>query len=385
MSKFYKSWRWYALGKLQYKQSMERLFYGNLQGMYFQNLIMTFLVGLFFFVPVLFDQNNTIAAVYFAVMIASTALSIFAGFWRKRRQKDLPVKPFVIYVIIFASYALIVFFGTYLSVIINPYRPAAVYLPMLVAALFFFTVSPPLKVSIALVGWIPFLAFSIAIKPAEAWIYDILNSAVAVVLSLIIGWYGSMLRMVAADKTISLEEERDAYQKQSREDELTGLKNRRDFMQHFARCIEKPRHTDDAICLVFADIDHFKDYNDHYGHSKGDDCLRAVGLALGEFAAKNGIYAARIGGEEFALLWFVEENEDIEAKLKGLHKAIDGLNIPHASSKVAPNVTISMGAYITRCAAENDFNHVYDQADKALYAAKRGGRNRYIIHDSRTI
>ncbi|MDR0474312.1 MAG: GGDEF domain-containing protein, partial [Treponema sp.] len=177
-----------------------------------------------------------------------------------------------------------------------------------------------------------------------------------------------------------LEEERNNYYDQSTIDELTGLKNRRDFMQTFQRRLSSYRSTDDWLCIAIMDIDFFKNYNDHYGHLKGDECLRSIGRALNSLRDK-GVYAARVGGEEFALIWYENDTMHIDETASLIRQKINELNIPHEKSKAASNITISVGIHTIRCGASNDGQSLYDNADKALYEAKRGGRNRTVIYE----
>ena len=128
------------------------------------------------------------------------------------------------------------------------------------------------------------------------------------------------------------------------------------------------------------DIDFFKDYNDHYGHLKGDVCLRRIGKMFRELAEKRNIYAARIGGEEFALLWFEENASDAEKLAAQIKDTVNKLNIPHEKSDVAKNVTVSLGIHIVRCGPAYDMQALYDLADKALYTAKNNGRNNAVIN-----
>jgi diguanylate cyclase (GGDEF)-like protein len=94
------------------------------------------------------------------------------------------------------------------------------------------------------------------------------------------------------------------------------------------------------------------------------------------------VYAARVGGEEFALLWFENELSHVDVVVSRLLDLIKDLQIPHEKSKVAPNVSISMGVFIEQCGADTDTQTMYDMADKALYNAKEGGRNCAIISGS---
>jgi diguanylate cyclase (GGDEF)-like protein len=129
------------------------------------------------------------------------------------------------------------------------------------------------------------------------------------------------------------------------------------------------------------DIDFFKNYNDHYGHPKGDECLRSIGRVLNSLNDSMGVYAARVGGEEFAMIWYEKDAMLIDGTVSQIQQLINELNIPHEKSKVSSHITVSIGIHTIRCGTSNDVNSLYDNADRALYEAKRNGRNRAIIFE----
>lgn len=163
-------------------------------------------------------------------------------------------------------------------------------------------------------------------------------------------------------------------------DGLTGIYNRR-FMEENLQWIIKTlsRSPHGTLSLLMVDIDHFKEYNDTYGHSAGDDCLRAVASAINRCIMRKDDFVARYGGEEFTVILPNTEEEGAHYMAKKLLDNIMELNIKHESSKVAPCVTVSIG--ITTGKAE--FNHTsvdyVKRADEALYMSKQNGRNRYTF------
>jgi diguanylate cyclase (GGDEF)-like protein len=143
----------------------------------------------------------------------------------------------------------------------------------------------------------------------------------------------------------------------SRSDPLTGLANRRHF---------------DEI----KDVDFFKRYNDTYGHAVGDECLRIVAQTLRQTFARAGELAARIGGEEFAVLLPAVDAEQAHEAAERLCRALAEREIPHAASQVAPHVTLSIGVAQFDPDTMDRFDALLHRADQALYRAKRQGRNR---------
>jgi diguanylate cyclase (GGDEF)-like protein len=139
------------------------------------------------------------------------------------------------------------------------------------------------------------------------------------------------------------------------------------------------RETDIYLCLAIIDIDSFKNYNDHYGHLQGDECLREVGGALNRLRNNANMYAARIGGEEFAVLWFENSRNGVKNDVLQIHKVINKLNIPHVKSTTAKHLSVSIGVYVTHCGVSDNIQEMYNFADNMLYEAKTSGKNCAVI------
>lgn len=157
-------------------------------------------------------------------------------------------------------------------------------------------------------------------------------------------------------------------------DSLTNLTNRRNFDVALAHEIELLGESQKSLSLVLLDLDHFKDYNDHYGHPAGDECLRLVSSAVSQ-AVRPTDLCARIGGEEFAFLLRNTGIADSLVIAERIRLAILNLNIVHAASRVLPHVTASLGVATTSACHEEAALALYRSADAALYRAKTGGRN----------
>jgi diguanylate cyclase (GGDEF)-like protein len=166
---------------------------------------------------------------------------------------------------------------------------------------------------------------------------------------------------------------------QSITDGLTGLANRR----RFDEVLERERLPKNAqatpISLLMVDIDHFKKYNDHYGHLAGDACLRQVASILDQCARRNGDLVARYGGEEFVILL---PGSDLSRAQEIAQKCLDLMRdeaIPHANSPICDRVSLSVGV---ACFSSDTFfesDLLISAADNALYRAKAQGRACYAI------
>jgi len=164
----------------------------------------------------------------------------------------------------------------------------------------------------------------------------------------------------------------------SRKDALTNVSNRRAFdermEQEWLRAI---RHKN-SIAVALVDIDHFKAYNDTYGHPGGDLCLQQVAACLATFGRRSGEMLARYGGEEFAFVLPQLDARELQQLCEQIVQAIDALAIPHSASPVAPCVSISIGAAWRRNAS-GTVEDLIAEADEALYCAKAQGRRRAIV------
>lgn len=161
-------------------------------------------------------------------------------------------------------------------------------------------------------------------------------------------------------------------------DPLTGIPNRRAFERKLSETIELAMRNKWAVTVILIDVDYFKLYNDHYGHSGGDACLRLVASELNKTLLRQSDFCGRFGGEEFICILPNTGAEAANVICETLRYAIEELKIPHVKSTINDYVTISLGA------STLTFNHNSDstkeililEADKALYQAKAQGRNR---------
>jgi diguanylate cyclase (GGDEF)-like protein len=164
-------------------------------------------------------------------------------------------------------------------------------------------------------------------------------------------------------------------------DALTGIANRRSLDETLQSEWLRALRNGNPISFMMMDIDHFKQYNDTYGHQAGDECLKKVGGVFKGFARRPGDLSARYGGEEFAVL--LADTELIDASIVAtqvLH-AIQTLNIPHKNSSASNIVTISVGLAVMIPQPNLDPSQLIASADRALYCAKHGGRNRVAVGD----
>lgn len=161
-------------------------------------------------------------------------------------------------------------------------------------------------------------------------------------------------------------------------DSLTGIPNRRLFEEELGKEWARATRDHAPLSLIMADIDHFKEYNDHYGHPAGDLCLVDVAQAMHRALSRPGDVVARIGGEEFAFLLPQTDLSGAIAVAEQIRERILALNLPHQASPVAGHVTLSFGVSSSELASVSSPAELIRTSDIALYEAKRCGRNQIV-------
>jgi diguanylate cyclase (GGDEF)-like protein/PAS domain S-box-containing protein len=165
------------------------------------------------------------------------------------------------------------------------------------------------------------------------------------------------------------------------QDGLTGIANRRHFDERLQTEWRRAAGDETPLSLLMVDVDNFKKFNDQYGHQAGDACLKAVAQAIAAEARRPGDLAARYGGEEFVLLLPNTDEIGCASVAARLSESLAALNIPHALNPPSKRVTISAGGATGWPGAESANNHpsLIAAADRALYAAKHAGRDRFVM------
>jgi diguanylate cyclase (GGDEF)-like protein len=163
-------------------------------------------------------------------------------------------------------------------------------------------------------------------------------------------------------------------------DDLTGIPNRRSFLDRMLTEFNRSRRNKYSLSVIMIDIDHFKSYNDTYGHECGDECLREVALAIQKTLKRPSDFCARYGGEEFIIVLPDTTQEGAMFIAEAIRTAVKDLGIPHEKSSSTGMVSISLGV----ATADNNVSISYEdlirQSDKALYLAKENGRNRVEVY-----
>jgi len=165
-------------------------------------------------------------------------------------------------------------------------------------------------------------------------------------------------------------------QEASLTDPLTGLANRRGFLEHFDKCWKQAKRQDYLVGLIFIDIDYFKQYNDHYGHHEGDICLQRIAKLMTNACYRETDFISRYGGEEFIILISVKDLASVKVLATRLHKTFLQEKITHEKTLLEQKiVTASLGCGLIKPDKNNKPNDFIKQVDALLYQAKEQGRN----------
>jgi diguanylate cyclase (GGDEF)-like protein len=178
---------------------------------------------------------------------------------------------------------------------------------------------------------------------------------------------------------VQLQQLNEKLQALSQRDSLTELFNRRAFEEKAGNQWQISTRAHEPVTLLMIDVDHFKEFNDHYGHQAGDGCLKQVARTLLSALHRPADILARYGGEEFIALLPNTHLQGAQTVAEALRGAVQSLAIPHAHSSVSETITVSIGGAVADHTTDLTLQELAGAADEALYKAKAGGRNRVAL------
>ncbi len=189
--------------------------------------------------------------------------------------------------------------------------------------------------------------------------------------------YSTRLETMVEERTAQLARANEELEALARSDPLTGLANRRRFVEFIDAEWRRGRRFARPLSVIMADIDFFKSYNDTHGHQAGDECLRRVATALARVAGRPGDLVARWGGEEFVAVLAETPIETAAALAERMRAGVEALAIPHGAAP-AGRVTVSLGVAAWLPTESETWEALVEAADGAMYQAKGAGRNRVV-------
>jgi diguanylate cyclase (GGDEF)-like protein len=371
-------WRHYSFPSDALLSCIPQIRSHNIRLLKLTSLLAVILLIAFSFFPIFIDKNLLDFFMFLGVVAIQVGIFICANHQHKKPEQaknDI----FFVYCILFFS---MLFFGIFVAVQTAYTVPAINFYVMLVLTQMLFIFDPIRTLLLNLVVLGLLFAFCLRFTPAYFLRVYLVNGTIAAAVGLTFSWYASyfMIREILTAK--KLEEERSKFKEQSIKDELTGLSNRRDFLNAVTFYTSVCQHVHQSVCVIMMDVDHFKNYNDFYGHAQGDLVLKSIGDVLKKLVQEKMVFAARVGGEEFIILWTENRLNEAEYFALKLKEMINDLQIPHAKSDAALHVTASYGLYFLRGGSMETVDELYEKAEQALYEAKKRGRNCIVLVDS---
>lgn len=255
------------------------------------------------------------------------------------------------------------------------------YEGIILATFFFYFLTGLRFVAASLCGWLVFLAY-VAMELHVGLNGDtLLYNAFFLATANLIGCFGNhFLEQAVRQNFCSMVQ----LHKLAERDFVTGLLNRRAFSTRATGIWREALRDGRSIGIAMVDVDHFKHYNDHYGHAAGDVALQSVAHVIAEHARRPLDACARYGGEEFVVLWYDVDADHAMALAQRMCQAVQALGLPHVASPTAGVVSISVGLVCTAVHNAAQWDAALRAADQALYQAKQQGRNRVCAADPRT-
>jgi diguanylate cyclase (GGDEF)-like protein len=302
------------------------------------------------------------------ILVLATFKRFYVGWYQTAMQIGGPL--FGTGTILMASYAL-------------PQHTALVGARLILVTFFFYFMSG-LRLNQALRGNLIILSVLIVASALGLLAADVATYlSFAIICANVIGAAGAYA-LEHANRTSFLE--RKLLVEIAELDGLTRLLNRQTFESRvhdaWRRAISERR----AVTVVMIDVDHFKLYNDNYGHQAGDECLRKVAAAVRTAVQmRPGDFVARYGGEEIIAVLNDRSTSDAREIAQRIVREVASLDIPHATSADYPCVSVSVGAATQLPPITSSYDAVVRLADGALYTAKRQGRNRYVAVEARAV
>lgn len=256
------------------------------------------------------------------------------------------------------------------------YRPSVLFWNTVIALTAFFTAVVVLRLNAFLEPLVIFRILVIAVLSVFTGIARYRSKYMAFLKERSLLEKGKQLRSLNAqlqENREKIEAQNHLLRQMSTTDNLTGVGNRRSFRIQIKAAFARAAESKQFVTLAIADIDNFKTINDGYGHSVGDECLRAIGKALQGVEEEN-IHAYRFGGDEFVLVFEGKSRSEAFLVMNRLVKDISNLQVD-GYDKI---LTVSIGIYSEIPTTESTADEYIEKADRAMYEAKESGKNRII-------
>ncbi len=339
----------------------------NLRRVLYTSMILVIGLPVIFLIFLLFKVDDSVRLLFNGIFISFEIVSIayFILATSAIDKRSFKMINFTVY----SFWGFVSIFGFTLSYILyGQYTDLTAYY-MTLAAITLIAIMPAKDMAIYLSAELVFTIFLMIVQKMPP--YQIVGVATANGMFILL----SRVLYKAQASAYAMKQQVQTMTKDAEEDPLTGLLNRRGLERQLNTIWPFCMRNRNLVALIIMDIDNFKKYNDTFGHPQGDKCLQAVAGAIKKSARRSTDIVSRIGGEEFMV--FIHGTDEMEpVKLaEKIRVNVEKMQIPQSPALANPYVTISLGVAAVIPDDPEGYSKLYDEADKALYYAKRNGRN----------
>lgn len=377
--------RYYTLSREDYYQCMKKELPSTLYSMWHLSLLASFAMLGFAVLSYMaaFSSGEDIVltvnkslqngVVFSTAIVIIILFGILVRYLYQRHKQGKTIRYMYIYMLGVFNYSFIVGIHIYVTVFSYSETPSILFAMFMICGLLLIFAPPLFNLSLILSAMSTFIIFAFSFMEPQYQADAIFNVIFATVVGIFFTWCINAYRAQAGSNSIKLEEEREKLNIQATTDTLTGLHNRRYFLEHANMRLQECLRNNEEASIILFDIDKFKSVNDTYGHATGDVVICAVSeVASSQLRPYDLI--ARYGGEEYIVFLprtSVSVAQDVAERIR---KSVEG-NVINFQS-VSLKCTISLGVAKSSTSEPVDLDELIAVADDALYRAKEGGRNR---------
>lgn len=374
LKKYFAKWKYFNLPSDEIKLIQPQIDTHNLNMLMIIGTVASVLLILTLVFPLFVERKFQKSIVSIVVALISILVTLFAfGLNRQRKYSDLQSHTAITAAILIFSLSILIF-GIYIGVFSNKTMAASSFIGFIICVPLLFVVSPAQNLVTSMTCFTVFVVSTCLVKDHLVYRYDLVNGSSAVVVGAFVSWNVTRIKISDLISQHKMKDLANQMYRQSITDSLTNLPNRRHIMDTLNLYLKEAGEMS-GLCSMIIDIDGFKGYNDFYGHPQGDDLLRKIGKLLAGYAKENAMEIGRFGGEEFFCLWKTDDYEECKKTAEGLINRIRDMKVHNSVSETGQFVTVSMGLFFKPATRSVSLIDIYSLTDKALYTAKRAGKN----------
>ncbi len=376
MKKKFNNWKYLGLSKETLLAFADRVAFDNLRILYVECLVLGVLTFVSSALLMFFNYNLVKNIVLVSTSAACFLITYISNDLKKNGSDKLSrTVDNIIFIFEIIFYLMVTFIGTYYT---------SNYAALMVGAVLItqvsFDLTPVKNLCLLLMGNIIFFTTGFIFKDHSVLMFDAFNIGTSSVMALIISWKKARTKYEHEESIELIERNNSQLYLSSCTDPLTGLLNRRNAFDKLEVMAARASILNKEIVCMIMDLDYFKRFNDTYGHPEGDKLLENLGSLLCTVNEKYDITISRIGGEEFMAFWIL--NPDISPRYVAEEIRASVKQLPHPESDKGLFSTVSIGIYMNAAGAEDTASKLYSNADRAVYEAKRKGRDRVEMYDN---